>query len=366
MKKSITRVLVASMAIAMSVSMAACGGSSSAPASSTAPASSAAPAESAAPVESKAAESTADGAEPEFVFRYAENQPEDYPTTQGAYKFAELVNEKTNGRIQIEVYHGAQLGDEKSVLEQMQFGAIDFSRVSLSPLAEFAPQLNVLQLPYLYRDGEHMWKVLEGQIGEDFKNGIDESGLIGLSWYDAGARNFYDSKKEIKTLEDMKGLNIRVQENELMMDMVSALGANPTPMAYGEVYSGLQTGTIDGAENNWPSYESTSHYEVAKYFVLDEHTRVPELQIISKMTMDKLSPEDQQIIRECALESALVERELWAEREKASEEKVKAAGSVITELTPEEKQKFQDACKPLYEKFAADYMDTVDAIIATK
>lgn len=354
------KIVTGFVAIMMAASMAACGGSGAA---SSQPAASAAPSSQAA---SEAASSSQAAAAPEFVFRYAENQPQDYPTTQGAYKFAELVEQKTNGRIKIEVYYGAQLGDEKSVMEQMQFGAIDFARVSLSPLAEFAPQLNVLQLPYLYRDGAHMWKVLDGPIGNEFKDGLGDSGLIGLSWYDAGARNFYNSKREIKTIDDMKGLNIRVQENEMMMDMVSALGANPTPMAYGEVYSALQTGTIDGAENNWPSYESTSHYEVAKYFSLDEHTRVPELQIISKMTMDKLSPEDQKIIHECAEESAKVERELWAEREKTSEEKVKAGGSIITELAPEEKQKFQDACKPLYEKFAADYMDTVNKIIETK
>ena len=352
--------LTSFVATVMAASLAACGGSagnSSAPA----PASSEAPAAS-----SEAASSQATAAQPEFVFRYAENQPQDYPTTQGAYKFAELVEQKSNGRIKVEVYHGAQLGDEKSVMEQMQFGAIDFARVSLSPLAEFAPQLNVLQLPYLYRDGEHMWKVLDGPIGDEFKDGLGDSGLIGLSWYDAGARNFYNSKKEVKTIEDMKGLKIRVQENEMMMDMVTALGANPTPMTYGEVYSGLQTGTIDGAENNWPSYESTSHFEVAKYFCIDEHTRVPELQIASKMTMDKLSAEDQQLILACALESSQVERKLWAEREKTSEDKVKAGGSVITELAPEEKQKFQEACKPLYEKFAADYMDTVNKIIETK
>lgn len=355
------RLLTGFVATIMAMSMVACG--SNAPAESSKAAASEAPAAEETASEETAAEATAE--EPEFVLRYAENQPEDYPTTKAANKFAELVNEKSNGRIKIEVYYGAQLGDEKSVLEQMQFGAIDFARVSLSPLAEFAPQLNVLQLPFLYRDSDHMWKVLEGEIGDQFKD-IGESGLIGLSWYDAGARNFYNSKKEIKTIDDMSGLSIRVQENELMMDMVSALGANPTPMTYGEVYSGLQTGTIDGAENNWPSYESTSHYEVAKYFCLDEHTRVPELQLASKMTMDKLSKEDQQIILDCAEESAKVERELWAEREKLSEEKVIEGGSVITELAPQEKQKFQDACKPLYEKFAGDYMDTVNKIIETK
>lgn len=306
------------------------------------------------------------GSKESYVFRYAENQPQDYPTTKGAYKFAEIVEEKTDGRIKVEVYYGAQLGDEKSVLEQMQFGAIDFARVSLSPLSEFAPALNVLQMPYLYDNGEHMWKVLDGEIGDEFLKTVEAASLYALSWYDAGARSFYNTEKEIHTLEDMKGLNIRVQESALMMGIVSALGANPTPMTYSEVYSGLQTGVIQGAENNWPSYESTSHYEVAKYFVLDEHTRVPELQVISKMTMDKLSKDDQKIIREAAIESALYERELWAEREKASEEKVRAGGAIITELSAEEKVKFQEAVQPLYEEFVSEYLETVDKIRATK
>lgn len=358
------KILSLAMAAALIASMSACGGSAPAASSAApAPASSEAPASSAASSEAPKAEAAAT---PEITLRYAENQPQDYPTTAGAYKFADMVSEKTNGRIKVEVYYGAQLGDEKSVMEQMQFGAIDFARVSLSPLAEFAPQLNVLQLPYLYRDGEHMWKVLDGKIGEDFLASVESSGLVGLSWYDAGARSFYNSKREVKTLEDLKGLNIRVQESAMMMGMVKALGANPTPMAYGEVYSGLQTGTIDGAENNWPSFESTSHFEVAKYFVLDEHTRVPEMQLISKMTADKLSADDMKIIRECAKESALFEREEWAKREKASEEKVRAGGAVITELAPEEKQKFQDACKPMYEEFAKDYMDIVNQILETK
>lgn len=306
------------------------------------------------------------GSKESYVFRYAENQPQDYPTTKGAYKFAEIVEEKTDGRIKVEVYYGAQLGDEKSVLEQMQFGAVDFARVSLSPLSEFAPALNVLQMPYLYDNGEHMWKVLDGEIGDYFMSTVENASLYALSWYDAGARSFYNTEREIHSLEDMKGLNIRVQESALMMGIVSALGANPTPMTYSEVYSGLQTGVIQGAENNWPSYESTSHYEVAPYFVLDEHTRVPELQVVSKMTMDKLSKGDQEIIREAALESALYERELWAEREKVSEEKVRAGGSIITELSVEEKAKFQDAVKPLYEEFVSEYMETVDKIRATK
>lgn len=300
--------------------------------------------------------------ESKMVLRYAENQPQDYPTTQAAYKFAEMVEQKTNGRIHIDVYYGAQLGDEKSVIEQLQFGAIDFTRVSISPLSEFDKSLNVLQLPYLYKDAAQMWRVLDGELGEKFLSNVSSSNLIGLSWFDAGARNFYNSKRPVTKLADLKGLKIRVQESQLMMGMVAAVGANATPMAYGEVYSALQTGVIDGAENNWPSYESTSHYEVSKYYVLDEHTRVPEMQMISKKTWEKLSPEDQKIIKECALESAKIERELWAAKEKASEEKVKAGGAVITELEPGEKEKFQAAMAPLYAQFGAGYEDLIKEI----
>ena len=306
--------------------------------------------------------SSSGGSGDKIVLRYAENQVKDYPTTQAAQKFADLVKEKTNGRITVEVYDSGQLGDEKSVIEQIQFGGIDMSRVSLTPLSEFSRNLMALQLPYLYRDADHMWKVLDGDIGKDLLKSTEDSGIVGLSWYDAGARNFYDTQHEIKSLADMKGLKIRVQESSMMMDMVKALGANPTPMAYGEVYSALQTNVIDGAENNWPSYESTSHYEVAKYYVVDEHSRIPEMQIISKQTMDKLSPDDQKIIRECAAESAKYERQLWAEREKSSEEKVKAGGATITRLSDEARAEFVKAVQPLYDQYGAEYKDLIQKI----
>lgn len=301
---------------------------------------------------------------PEFVFTYAENQAKDYPTTQGAYKFAELVKEKTNGRIEIMVVEDGESGDEKSVIEQLQFGGVDFARVSLSPLSELVPKLNVLQMPYLYTGAEHMWKVLDGDIGDEFMASFDGSNMVALSWYDAGARNFYNSKRPVTSLGDIKGLKIRVQESELMINMIEALGAKPVPMAYSEVYSSLQTGAIDGAENNLPSYESTKHYEAAKYYTIDEHSRVPELQLAAKAVWDKLSSKDQAVIKQCAKESALYERELWAEREKLSEERVKAVGSEIIKLSAKEKAEFQKAVSPVYEKFCAEFMDIVDAIIA--
>lgn len=314
--------------------------------------------------ESQKIEETDDSGSKSLILRYAENQPQDYPTSQAAYKFAELVESKTEGRIHIEVYCNAQLGDEKSVISQLQFGAIDFTRVSISPLSEFDKSLNILQLPYLYKDAAQMWRVLDGEIGTKFLSNISSNNLIGLSWFDSGARNFYNSKRPVTCLEDLKGLRIRVQESRLMMGMIEAVGAEAVPMAYGDVYSSLQSGAIDGAENNWSSYDSSSHYEVAKYYVLNEHTRVPEMQMISKITWDKLSADDQKIIRECAEESAKIERKLWEEKEKASEAKIRASGAVITELTAAEKEKFQAAMDSVYVQFARGYETLISRIQA--
>lgn len=302
--------------------------------------------------------------ESKIVLTYAENQAEDYPTTRGAYKFAELVKKRSGGRIEILVYAGAELGDEQAVVEQLQFGGIDFVRTSISSLAEFVPAMNVLQMPYLYRDSEHMWQVLDGEIGEAFMQELEGSGLVGLSWYDAGVRNFYTSKKPIRTLEDMEGMTIRVQESVLMEAVVEAMGAKAVQMTFDKVYSALETEVIDGAENNWPSYESMRHYEVAKYFTLDEHTRVPEMQMISQRTWDSLSPEDQAIIRECAQQSAVYEWDLWEKQSKEAEAKVRAAGCEVIEMSDAEKKRFQEAVLPVYERFCADYMDRIDAIVA--
>lgn len=187
--------------------------------------------------------------------------------------------------------------------------------------------------------------------------------MIGLSWYNAGSRSFY-TRVPINSLEELRGLNIRIQESAAMMaDMIRLLGANPVQMVFSEVYSGLRMGRVDGAENNWPSYESTSHYEVARYFYADEHTRVPEMQLMSKTSMEKLSEEDQLILFECARESALYEREEWSKRELSSEEYVRNYGVEVVIPSDEEKRKLQDLCKPLYEKYAADYMDIVEQIL---
>lgn len=301
---------------------------------------------------------------PEFVLTYAENQPEDYPTSQGAYWFAELVKERTDGRILIQVKTDGVMGAERNVIEQLQFGGLDFARVSLSALADQIPKLNVLQLPYLYTGSEHMWKVLEGEIGDEFLQSFDGSKLVALSWYDAGARSFYSSTKAIEQLEDIKGMRIRVQDSAMMKGMVKALGGEPVALEYGEVYSALQTGIIDGAENNWPSYDSMNHYQVAKFFTTDEHSRVPEVQLVSQATWEKLSAEDQAIIRECAQASARYERSLWASRSQEVEDRVRREGCVVIELGAAEKARFQEAVTPIYNEFCGEYVDIIEKIVA--
>lgn len=299
-----------------------------------------------------------------IVLRLADTHNDGYVTVEADREFARLVEEKTEGRVKVEVYPGAVLGDEKATIEQAQFGAIDFVRTSISPLSEFNKELGILMLPYLYRDVDHMFNVLDGEIGDAFLESLEENNILGLTWFDGGARNFYNTKQEVKSVEDLKGMKIRVQESKLMMDLVTSLGAIPTPMAFGDVYSALQTGVIDGAENNWPSYFSTSHYEVAKYYTVDEHTRAPEVILISKMTFDKLSAEDQEAIKEAAREASLFQRVEWAKEEAAAEEAVVAKGAVITRL--ESNQEFQDAVQSMYAEFGAGYEDLVERIINTK
>jgi tripartite ATP-independent transporter DctP family solute receptor len=299
---------------------------------------------------------------PEYVFFYADNQTADYPSTLGGQKFADLVYERTKGRIKIIVKCDAELGSEAEVINQMKYGGVAFARVSLSQLAERIKAMNVLLLPYLYNDSDHMWRVLEGDIGDEFLLKTDEYDLVGLSWYDAGARNFY-STKPITRLEDIKGMKIRVQESSMMADMVEALGAKPIEVVYSEVYSALEQGIVDGAENNWPSYESMKHYRVAKYYTLDEHIRVPEMQVCSKEIWNMLSESDREIIYECARESAMYERELWKEREESSRENAVFNGTQVIELSAEEKKKFRDAMSDIYEKYCGDYMDVVQKIL---
>jgi len=281
----------------------------------------------------------------EHVFKMGDEQPGD--AVQGITDdvFANLVFEKTNGRIKIEVYHNGQLGVENEMIQQLQFGGLDFAQVSISPLAEFASDLNVLQLPYLYNNSEHQWKVLESEIGDHFLASTEKAGIKGLAWIDGGARSFY-TKKKVTCAADIKGLKIRVQSSKLMMDMVKALGGVPQAIPYSDVYSALQTGVIDGAENNFPSYIDTSHYEVCKYFIVDAHTRVPDVIVCSTKTWEKLSAKDKTIIAECAKEAQNDHRKRWEIAEAKAKKKAIDMGCIITE--PKDIKDFQKAVSGLY------------------
>lgn len=300
---------------------------------------------------------------PEYVFTYAENQPEEYPTTLAAYRFADLVYEKTAGRIKINVHSGGVLGDEISVIEQLQFGGIDFARASIMTMGEVEPKVNVLQLPYLYQDSDHMWAVLDGEIGQEFIDSLKPHGITALSWYDAGARHFYTTEP-VTCLEELNGRKIRVAESSLMKSLVAALGAIPVPMSYSDVFSSLERKVINGAENNWSSYTFTDHYKVAQYMLLDGHNRIPELQMASSATWDKLKPSDQAIILACARESARYERQLWARQEEESRHQAEQSGVTTTQLSPPELQRFREAVMPLYEQYGKDYQELIDKITA--
>lgn len=309
----------------------------------------------------KKEEKKAEGAK--YTFRLAETHPAEHPTAQSDKEFAKLVSERSNGRITINVFPGAQLGEEKAVIEQVQLGAIEFTRVSSGPLAEFNKQLGVFSLPYIFDSNEHMWKFLNGAGGEKLLKGLESSKFIGLSYFEPGDRNFY-AKKPITKLEDLKGMKIRVIQNKINMDMVAALGASATPMPWGEVFSGLQTGVIDAAENNWPSFLSSNHYQVAKYWISDAHQRVPEVLMMSKVAFDKLSDEDKKLIRQAAVDTVKIQRDLWAKSEKDAEAKVRAAGVTVVSVT--DLKPWQAAVKPVIDKYGADYAETLKEIDAAR
>lgn len=287
----------------------------------------------------------------EVTLRSSDTHPDGYPTVAAVQEMGRLIEERSGGRLCVEVFHSAQLGEEKDTIEQTRFGVIDLNRISMAPFNGLIPETAILSLPYLFRDVNHLHNVLDGPIGEQILELFSAQDLIALAYYDPGARSFYNRVKPITSIDDMKGMKVRVIQSDVFVDMVAALGANAVPMPYGEVYSAIETGVIDGAENNWPSYESSGHYEVAKYYTLDEHTMVPEVLVMSKTSFEKLPPEDQEIVRQAAKDSVPFNREAWAKREKESEAKVLAAGvEVVRDI---DKAPFVAAMGPVYEKYAA-------------
>jgi tripartite ATP-independent transporter DctP family solute receptor len=299
------------------------------------------------------------------VLRSSDTHPDGYPTVEAVKYFGQLVEERTQGRYKVEVYFGSQLGQEADTIEQVRSGVIDLNRTSLAPWNSLVPLTNIPSLPYLFRSPEHARNVMMGPIGDEIGAGFEQFGVVVLAYYDGGARSFYNSKKPINALSDLAGMKFRVIQSDVFVDMVAALGASATPMPYGEVYSAIETGVIDGAENNFPSYETAKHFEVAKNFSLDEHTIVPEVFVISKATWDKMTPEDQAIFKAAGKESMTKQYELWDAQVEKSRGIVEAAGAQIT--TPE-KQPFIDAMKPVYDKYVntPELKDLVARIQATE
>jgi tripartite ATP-independent transporter DctP family solute receptor len=284
-------------------------------------------------------------------FRSADVHPLDYPTVLAVGYMGKLISERTGGRHSIKVYGNSALGSEKDTIEQVRIGALDMIRINVAPMNNVVPETMVPTMPFVFRSTAHMRKVLDGPIGEEILKACEKQGLVGLAFYDSGSRSFYTVKKPIRGLADMKGMKIRVQQSDLWVAMMQALGANATPMPYGEVYTALKTGLVDGAENNWPSYESSRHFEAAKFYSITEHSLAPEIMLFSKKVWDTLSADDQKIIRQAAKESVPYMRRLWDEREEKSRKIVESAGSQIVTV---DKRPFQDAMKPVYDKFITD------------
>lgn len=302
----------------------------------------------------------------EVTLRSSDTHPDGYPTVEAVKYIGKVIQEKTNGRLCLQVYFNSQLGEEKDSIEQTQLGVIDMDRVSLGPFNDIIPETQVPSLPYMFRSDEHMHHVMDGPIGQEILDAFTAHDLVGLAFYDGGSRSFYNSKHPVNSIADMKGLKIRVMQSDIFVSMVQALGANAVPMPYGEVYSAIQTGVIDGAENNWPSYDTSGHYQVAKYFTLDQHLIVPEVLVMSKKSWEKLSPDDQALVRQAAKDSVAEMRKLWYAQEKVSEDKIRANGNEI--VTNIDKTPFIEAMKPVWAKYltTAKLKDMADRIQATK
>jgi len=289
---------------------------------------------------------------PAREFRVADTQSEDYPTVQALQHMARLVQERTQGRHRIRVFHSRQLGEEKETIEQTRVGAIDLNRTNVAPIGSLIPAANVLSLPFLFRSFAHLHDVLDRQIGSEILAGFERQGFIGLTFYDSGARSIYNSVRPVRTLADMKGLRIRVQQSQLMVDMLKALGAEPIELPYGQVLTGLSTRLIDGAENNWPSYVTTGHYKLAPYYTLTEHTMGPEVLVMSLPAWESLSAEDKEIFREAARKSSSFMRERWSELEERSQQQARAAGNTIIDSF--DRKPFEDAMSVIYAKAVTD------------
>lgn len=277
---------------------------------------------------------------------------------------AERLKEKSDSTVLIEIYPNQQLGTERESLELLQIGSLGMTKVSTGVLENFVPELKVLGLPFLFRDKDHRYKVLEGEIGENLLDASLPKRLKGLIFYDAGSRSFY-SKSQMEKPADLKGLKLRVMESTTAMNMVTSLGGSPTPIAWGELYTALQQGIVDGAENNLPSFYLSRHYEICKYLMLDEHSALPDELIISTLIWKKLSPQEQKWVKEAAMESLEFQKKIWQEAELEALSEVQKAGVIVTRP---DKERFRELVKPMYKEFSkdAEIKELIQAIQAIK
>jgi tripartite ATP-independent transporter DctP family solute receptor len=304
-------------------------------------------------------------AQTKAVFKASDVQPPGYPTVAAAESFGKKLEAATNGRLSVRMYPSMQLGGEKETIEQTQIGAVQLLRVSAGALGPIVDDINVVNMPFLFRDTAHAEKMMDGPLGQELLDKITanaNAGLVGLCWMDSGARSLYNTKRPIKSIEDVKGLKFRVIGNPIFIDMMNALGGNGVAMGYDQVFSALQTGVIDGAENNPPSYVFSNHYTAARYFSLTEHLVIPEALVFSKKNWASLSVDDQALIKRFAREAQLEERDLWNNYEKDAMDKALAAGCQITKIA--DKKLFQNAVKPVWDKYGPKYRDMISRIQA--
>jgi tripartite ATP-independent transporter DctP family solute receptor len=285
---------------------------------------------------------------------------EDYPVSHGMESFMKEITEKTDGAITGKVFHAGVLGSQPDAIEQLRLGALDFAVFSLGPMGQVVPEANVVSLPFIFKGIDQMHRLMDGEVGDEIGKGMEQKGIVALAWYDAGARSFYNSKKPINVPDDLSGMKVRVMNNDLYVSMIDSMGGNATPMAFAEVYQSLKTGVVDGAENNPPSYESTNHYEVAKYYSISEHLIIPECLCMSKKTWDTLAPEVQELVKAAGRASAEYQRELWAERENKSMETIVAGGVEVNQVA--DKAPFQQAMEPVYGVFLEQNPDLTDLV----
>jgi tripartite ATP-independent transporter DctP family solute receptor len=302
-------------------------------------------------------------AQQKLVLKATDVHPLGYPTVEAVVRMGKKLEDATKGRLSIQMYPSMQLGGEKEMIEQAQVGALAFARISVGPMGPIVPELNVFNLPFMFRDTAHMEKVIDGPIGDEMLKKLSDNpnaGLIGLCWMNAGTRNVYNSKKPIRTIDDLKGLKIRMMGNPVFVDSMNALGGNGVAMGYDQLINALQTGVVDGAENNYPSYASGQHYRYAKHYSLTEHLMIPEILVFSKKVWEGLSGEDRALLTKLAKEAQKEQRKLWYEAEEKSIKQIKDAGVDIIKIA--DKKPFQAAVKPVWDKYGGQHAALIQRI----